>query len=109
MRSQQVYQALAHVPNRFALCRITSMALKRLHKAYSRPEDTISNVLSEIARYKFRREHSSTNGSVAKGMEVRLVVPVEDLSLPPANATVNLELILAVELPASATSNQLAR
>lgn len=56
MRSQQVYHALVHVPNRFALCRITSVAMKKLHKAHTRPEDTINNVLTEIVSYRSRRE-----------------------------------------------------
>lgn len=58
MRSQQVYLALVHIPNRFALCRVTSIALQRLHKANSRPEDTINDVLRDIDRYKSRRPRS---------------------------------------------------
>lgn len=57
MRSQQVYHALSHIPNRFALCRITSIALKKLHKTNTRPEETINNVLQDIDRYKSRRAH----------------------------------------------------
>ena len=57
MRCQQVYQALTHIPNRFALCRVTAVALKKLHKAHNRPEDTINNVLRDIDHYKVRRSH----------------------------------------------------
>jgi hypothetical protein len=55
VRSQQVYQALTHVPNRFALCRITCIALRKLHRTQARPEDTISDVLTDINRYRSRR------------------------------------------------------
>jgi hypothetical protein len=79
------------------------MALKKLHKAYTRPEETISNVLSDIDRYKPNRTHGSTNTPGARSTAVQpvvLAVPVADLSLPPANLTVNSDLIFAVELPA---------
>lgn len=71
MRSQQVYQALVHVPNRFALCRIAAMSLQKLHKASTRPQETISSVLADISRYKSRRAH------VAEGLEP----PKESLGL----------------------------
>jgi hypothetical protein len=61
VRSQQVYQALTHIPNRFALCRVTAVALKKLHKAHSRPEDTINDVLRDISRYKMRRSQVPHN------------------------------------------------
>lgn len=61
MRSQQVYQALTHIPNRFALCRVTAVALKKLHKSHHRPEDTINNVLRDIDRYKMRRSYVPGN------------------------------------------------
>lgn len=61
MRSQQVYRALIHVPNRFALCRVTSIALKKLHRSRTRPEDTINEILRDIDRYKSRRPRTSQN------------------------------------------------
>lgn len=76
MRSQQVYQALVHVPNRFALCRLTSVALKKLHRSHSRPEDTINDVLRDIDRYKSRRPRTAQNVGSSK--------PVADPSLKDA-------------------------
>lgn len=96
MRSQQVYQALAHVPNRFALCRITSAALQKLHKTSTRPEETISSVLTDIDRYRSRRAQLSHGGDAP---DVNLVTdesakPHEGLG---ANLSVNSDLVFAID------------
>jgi hypothetical protein len=66
VRSQQVYHALTHIPNRFALCRLTSVAIKKLHKSHSRPEETINNVLRDIDRYKSRRSPGAPDAGEGK-------------------------------------------
>lgn len=96
MRSQQVYQALAHVPNRFALCRITSMALQRLHKASTRPEETISNVLADIDRYRSRRAQPAHTKNTADS-ELIVHDPVVAPEGPDTNLLINSDLIFAVD------------
>ncbi len=100
MRSQQVYQALAHVPNRFALCRITAISLKKLHKAHTRPQDTISGVLGDIDRYKARRTHSPQEGNSpeTKAAVIPAITPPEDLGLQyPVEPSIASDLVFAVD------------
>jgi len=52
MRSEKVYRALSHIPNRFRLCQATARATKRLHIPSTRTEDTMNSVLSEISNGK---------------------------------------------------------
>lgn len=96
MRSQQVYQALVHVPNRFALCRITAIALKKLHKTNTRPEDTISDVLGDIHRYKARRSQVQHKDGVpgAQAVPVPAVVSPQDMGLSyPESVPAHSELV----------------
>lgn len=45
MRSDQIYQALAHGINRFEVCQLVSKGVKATHKSGSRFEDSINFVL----------------------------------------------------------------
>jgi len=49
MRSEKVYRALSHIPNRFRLCQATARATKRMHIPSTRTQDTMNAVLSEIS------------------------------------------------------------
>ncbi len=103
MRSQQVFQALNHVPNRFALCRITSVALKRLHKLHARTQDTISDVLGEIELYKNRRPQPKELPVLAPAL-VATVTVAHELGLqnpPPVSLDTDLVFVGPDTLPAS--------
>lgn len=97
MRSQQVFRALEYIPNRFSLCRITSIAIKRLHKAHDRPQDTISSVLVEVDRY---RSHRSQNRERTIVPGVAAVLPTaafsaENIHQDPANLSIDSALVFA--------------
>lgn len=49
MRSQLVYSAGLHIPNRFLLATVVMRAVRTLHVGSTRTEDTANKVLSEIA------------------------------------------------------------
>jgi hypothetical protein len=50
MRSNLVYAAGLHVENRFLLASTAMKAVRKLHLAATRTEDTINRVFSEIAQ-----------------------------------------------------------
>lgn len=50
MRSQLVYEAVLKIENRFLLAATAMRAAKRLHLASTRIEDTVNNVLAEVAK-----------------------------------------------------------
>jgi hypothetical protein len=45
MRSQLVFGALLQVPNRYLLCKVAAMALRKLHRPMSRIPETANDVL----------------------------------------------------------------
>ncbi len=45
MRSDLVFGALSHVPNRYQLCQLASKATRKLHKPNTRLQDTMNEVL----------------------------------------------------------------
>jgi hypothetical protein len=45
MRSDLVFGATAQVPNRYRLCRLATKATRKLHRPYTRLQDTINGVL----------------------------------------------------------------
>jgi hypothetical protein len=103
VRSQQVFKALEYIPNRFSLCRITSVAIKRLHKVHTRPQDTISNVLGEIDRYRSRRPRNSDRENVldTKTASVQVTVILEDEALPyPEKLSIDSDLVFTADLSA---------
>ena len=48
MRSQLVFDALAHVPNRFRLVRVASKAARELHRPGTRIQDTMNDVFGRF-------------------------------------------------------------
>jgi len=44
-RSELVFAALVHVPNRYQLCQLTAKGARKLHKPYERMQDTVNQVL----------------------------------------------------------------
>ncbi|MBX6359785.1 hypothetical protein [Pseudacidobacterium ailaaui] len=53
MRSELVYSANVKIENRFLLASVTMKAVKSLHIASTRTEDTANSVLREIATGKY--------------------------------------------------------
>lgn len=49
MRSQLVYSAGIQIQNRFLLATVTMKAVRRLHVAATRTEDTANKVFGEVA------------------------------------------------------------
>jgi hypothetical protein len=75
MRSELVYSATTKIGNRFLLATVTIRAVRRLHIASTRTEDTANQVLTEI--------------SVGRFIEVKMgplkpVPPIDALLIAPA-------------------------
>lgn len=70
------------------------MALQKLHRTSTRPEDTISDVLTDIDRYRARRAHTPEAERVLDAGFVveKLNLPTEDHK---TNLTINSDLIFA--------------
>ena len=68
MRSDLVFGALAHVPNRYQLCQLASKATRKLHKPNTRLQDTANEVLG-----RFKTANPGTVGPV----ETPVAQPVE--------------------------------
>jgi hypothetical protein len=49
MRSDLVFGAMTHVPNRYLLCQLASMATRKLHRPGSRVQDTANDALSRFS------------------------------------------------------------
>jgi hypothetical protein len=56
MRSDLVFGAMTHVPNRYLLCQVASKAARKLHRPGSRMQDTANDVLT-----RFRLENPITS------------------------------------------------
>ena len=50
MRSDLVFGAMAHVPNRFLLTKLAAKATRKLHRPGSRIQDTANDVLGRFRR-----------------------------------------------------------
>lgn len=48
-RSELVFGARVHQPNRYQLCRLVALATRKLHKPSDRIQDTINHVLIRLA------------------------------------------------------------
>ena len=48
MRSNLVFEAIYHVPNRYQLCQLASKATRRMHRPNTRVTDTTNHVLSSF-------------------------------------------------------------
>jgi hypothetical protein len=49
MRSQLIFNAMTHVPNRYQLARVLSMATRNFHRPGTRIADTMNDVLVRFA------------------------------------------------------------
>jgi hypothetical protein len=49
MRSDLVFGAMTHVPNRYLLCQLASMAARKLHRPGSRMQDTANDALRRFS------------------------------------------------------------
>jgi hypothetical protein len=50
MRSELVFGAISHVPNRFLLTKLASKATRRFHKPNTRIQDTTNDVFVRFGR-----------------------------------------------------------
>ena len=65
MRSDLVFEAIYHVPNRYQLCQLVSKATRKMHRANSRVPDTANRVLSSV------RSFNSGSGHAVQALKVR--------------------------------------
>jgi hypothetical protein len=72
MRSEMVFDAMAHVSNRFLLTRLASTATRKLHRPNTRIQETMNEVLARFSRV------SPMGG--AKLTEMRAAVPLRRAS-----------------------------
>jgi hypothetical protein len=49
MRSDLVFGAMTHVPNRYLLCQVASKAARKLHRPGNRMQDTANDVLTRVS------------------------------------------------------------
>jgi hypothetical protein len=49
MRSDLVFGAMTHLPNRYLLCQVASKASRKLHRPGSRMQDTANDVLARFS------------------------------------------------------------
>lgn len=49
MRSDLVFGAMTHVPNRYLLCQLASAAARKLHRPGSRMQDTANDALARFS------------------------------------------------------------
>jgi hypothetical protein len=50
MRSELVFGAMAYVPNRFLLTKLVSKAVRKLHRANTRIQNTVNDVFARFSR-----------------------------------------------------------
>lgn len=50
MRSERVFAAMAHVPNRFLLTKLAAMATRKLHRPNTRIQETMDEVFVRFSR-----------------------------------------------------------
>jgi hypothetical protein len=50
MRSELVFGAMAHIPNRFLLTKLASKATRKFHKPNTRIQDTTNDVFVRFSR-----------------------------------------------------------
>jgi hypothetical protein len=58
MRSDLVFGAIAHISNRYHLCRLASKAARRFHVPKARLQDTTNDVLAHL-RHSFSIEQTA--------------------------------------------------
>jgi hypothetical protein len=62
MRSQLVFDAVRHVPNRYLLMRAAAKALRKFHKPNTRVADTANKAFRRFGRTQPLSVHSSNRG-----------------------------------------------
>ena len=70
MRSELIFAAMAHLPNRFLLTRIAAKATRKFHKPNTRIEETVNDVL-------VRFKQASPISGAQKSSNVQTLRPVE--------------------------------
>jgi hypothetical protein len=50
MRSELIFGAMAHVPNRFLLTKLASKAIRKFHRPNTRIQDTANDVFLQFGR-----------------------------------------------------------
>lgn len=50
MRSELIFGAMAHVPNRFLLTKLASKAIRKFHRPNTRIQDTTNDVFMRLSR-----------------------------------------------------------
>lgn len=53
MRSDRIHRALVNIPNRFVLCRLVSVAIRKYHDHDRRVQDVINDVIGWFADAEF--------------------------------------------------------
>jgi hypothetical protein len=101
MRSDLVFDAKVHVPNRYQLVRVLSAATRALHRPGTRIEDTMNDVLvrcgqaNPIAHRNLSRVFSSPTGSPGKThssrnganvLELEKMADVDPIQISPRGA-----------------------
>jgi endonuclease/exonuclease/phosphatase family metal-dependent hydrolase len=67
MRSEYVFAAAREIGNRFMLCRVTSVSVRRLHIDSTQPSETINKSLQLIAAGDANNKPSRSADAVAAG------------------------------------------
>jgi hypothetical protein len=75
MRSDLVFGAMTHLPNRYLLCQVASKAARKLHRPGSRMQDTANDVLVRFSR-------ANPIGS-ERALRKPLMVPLHPHRTPP--------------------------
>lgn len=79
MRSSDIFRALDHVSNRFALCQVVAQSARRLHKTGNSMEVSIHDALGGVREGKFRGEMIPPVVSVAIGNDAPLIIGLPEL------------------------------
>ncbi len=81
MRSEDVFAAGKKIGNRFLLCRVTSVAARRLHQGQKPFTESINESLKLVASMSLRDEKGSATGELQIGPD-HTFVRLESESLP---------------------------
>ena len=80
MRSELVFAAMEHIPNRFLLTRVAAKATRKFHRPNTRIEETVNDVL---ARFKQANPIPGTQ----KTKNVQTLRPAEKINLSDTDRT----------------------
>ncbi len=71
MRSDLIFGALSHVPNRYQLCQLASTATRKLHKPNTRLQDTTNEVLDRFRDTTPMKASAGTAAASARSVQER--------------------------------------